>query len=849
MFILTHSIFYSQVTDSFTDGDFTTNPVWAGTDADFIVNGSMELQLNSLAAGTSYLSTSHNLADLNNKEWNFKVRQSFSPSSSNYGRVYLTASSADLSSDPDGFYLQFGEAGSLDPVKFFKVESGVDTELMSGPSAQIATSFDIGVRVVRDNSGSWELFIDPNGGTAYNLEASVTDATNLLGTHFGVYDVYTISNATNFYYDDFYIGDEIFDVTPPDLINVIPIDADNIDLIFNEALDPTNASDANNYDIQPFLSASNAVLDGVNPTIVHLTLSASMINGSSYEVFALNMQDLSGNTNPSQSLTYQYLIPEIPLPGDVIINEFICDPSPVIGLPELEFVEIYNRSNKIFDVQDWKLGDASSNGTIQQGYLLPGEYMVLTATANVDSFNLSTAVTSFPSLNNSGDNIVLRSDLGVEIDSITYNLDWYNDPNKESGGYSIERINPNDPCTDFSDWSGSNNPSGGTPGTQNSVYDTTPDTFAPQVDQILAFAPSFLQVYFTEGMDSTSLADAVITTNPALTIQNLYVVEAHPTMITIEFQETFTASQTYAITLQNIADCWLNTTTISSQFALPDPAEPGDLIINEIVFNPITGGSDWVEIYNNSDKLIDLYQMELANWDNDTISNNKIIEEHFLVYPDSYVVISSDTSHILQNFPAAIPGRFVESDLPSYNNDDGTVYLIASGDVLDEVTYSSDWHFKLIDSEDGKSLERIDPDGESSSASNWHTAAEAIGFGTPGGRNSQYYPAISNGDFSYTSEIISPDNDGFQDVLQINYELTDTGYLGTFTIYDDRGRLVATVMKSELLAAEGTFTWQGVKDDGTKASIGTYVGVFEAFKVDGGALFAKRKAFVLAGKL
>jgi len=205
---------------------------------------------------------------------------------------------------------------------------------MSGPSAQIATSFDIGVRVVRDNSGLWELFIDPNGGTAYNLEASVTDATNLLGTHFGVYDVYTISNATNFYYDDFYIGDEIFDVTPPDLINVIPIDADNIDLIFNEALDPTNASDANNYDIQPFLSASNAVLDGVNPTIVHLTLSASMINGSSYEVFALNMQDLSGNTNPSQSLTYQYLIPEIPLPGDVIINEFICDPSPVIGLPE-----------------------------------------------------------------------------------------------------------------------------------------------------------------------------------------------------------------------------------------------------------------------------------------------------------------------------------------------------------------------------------------------------------------------------------------------------------------------------------------------------------------------------------
>ena len=79
--------------------------------------------------------------------------------------------------------------------------------------------------------------------------------------------------------------------------------------------------------------------------------------------------------------------------------------------------------------------------------------------------------------------------------------------------------------------------------------------------------------------------------------------------------------------------------------------------------------------------------------------------------------------------------------------------------------------------------------------------------------------------------------------------MTEPGFVGTFSVYDDRGRLVATVMNSELLGSEGTFVWKGVTDNGTKASIGTYVGVFEAWDVNGGAIFVKRKAFVVAGNI
>lgn len=846
---LTNSLLFAQIIENFTDGDFTTNPTWTGTTADYIVNPSMELQLDNTVAAISYLSTSHGLATLDSKEWTFWTKQSFSPSSGNYGRVYLTSSSADLSTDPDGFYLQLGEAGTGDAVRLFKCDGGVHTELITGTAGQIATSFTIGVRVVRDATANWSLYIDDAGGANYSLAGSTTDATALLGTHFGFFSEYTVSNADNFFYDSIYVGDEIVDTDPPVLVSATAINANQIDVLFDEAVDQVTAETIGNYDIQPFLSATTATLDGTNPALVHLVPTSPLTNGNSYTLYSNLVEDVSGNASASQSADFMYLIAEAVSPGDIVINEFFCDPTPQVGLADAEFVELYNRSNKILNVQDWTLADASSNGTLQNGWLLPGEYIVLASTANVDSFAVATGVTSFPSLNNSGDNIVIRDNNGILLDSISYTIDWYNDEDKDGGGYTIERINPNDPCSDFSDWSASNDALGGTPGLQNSIFDDTPDTGLPQIDQMVALAPNYVEVYFTEGMDSLSLVNSNITINPGLTIQNTYVIGAHPSMFTLQFVENLANSQVYSMELEDVADCWLNVATLNGQFALPETAEAGDVVINEILFDPLTGGSDWVELYNNSDKLIDLYQMELANFDDDTIGGNAMINTHFSLYPGEYVVITEDENQIIQDYPAAVVGRFVESDVPSLTNDSSTVYLIKGLTVIDRVAYTDDWHFQLLDNTDGKSLERIDPNGLSSDANNWHTAAEAIGFGTPGGENSQLNPVVNSGNFTFESETISPDNDGYEDLLQVNYQMEASGMIGKFVIYDDRGRLVKEVFTSELLASEGVFTWDGIREDGTKASIGTYVAIFEAFDVSGAVIFAGRKVFVVAGKL
>jgi len=46
---------------------------------------------------------------------------------------------------------------------------------------------------------------------------------------------------------------------------------------------------------------------------------------------------------------------------DVIINELFADPSPQIGLKDKDFVELYNRSNKVINLAGFIVTDGTSN--------------------------------------------------------------------------------------------------------------------------------------------------------------------------------------------------------------------------------------------------------------------------------------------------------------------------------------------------------------------------------------------------------------------------------------------------------------------------------------------------------
>ena len=431
------------------------------------------------------------------------------------------------------------------------MEAGSSSVICSGSDGQIATSFDVNIKVTL-NSGVWTLYSDFDGGTNFNFESSNTDPSVLTGSHFGFLDAYTSSNATKFYYDDIYVGDLIIDTEPPQLIQVNILNVTEIDLLYNEPLDITNSSIASNYGIQPNLGITIASLDNLNSSLAHLTLTSPLQNGITYSVSSNGITDVSGNISGIQSLEFEYLVGEDAIKGDLIITELFVDPTPVIGLPEVEYVEIYNKSDKIFDLSDWKLADASSNGTITEGWILPGAYLILVPTSSIDSFNVSNiaAVVSFPSLNNSGDDVKLINPEGIEVDLISYTDDWYQDEIKKSGGYSLERINLDDPCSDVSNWSASISSNGGSPGVENSIYDSNPDNLSPHITSTLALAPNYLAIEYNEGMDSVSFDNASFEFNPLLTISNIYIEAQFSKNIMLSFNEELISSQTYTYSIQ-----------------------------------------------------------------------------------------------------------------------------------------------------------------------------------------------------------------------------------------------------------------------------------------------------------
>ncbi|HUC82727.1 MAG TPA: lamin tail domain-containing protein, partial [Flavisolibacter sp.] len=170
---------------------------------------------------------------------------------------------------------------------------------------------------------------------------------------------------------------------------------------------------------------------------------------------------------------------------DVVITEIMADPSPVVGLPNAEFIEIKNISSSPFNLSGWRLSDATGTATISTSFVLqPDSLVILCANTNVASFSgfgRTLGVASFPSLDNDGDVITLRSPQGRIIHSIAYTIEWYANEAKKEGGWTLEMIDPKNPCGGKSNWKACANNLGGTPGRTNSVNGVNIDDTPPQL--------------------------------------------------------------------------------------------------------------------------------------------------------------------------------------------------------------------------------------------------------------------------------------------------------------------------------------------------------------------------------
>ncbi|WP_423129329.1 hypothetical protein [Gaoshiqia sp. Z1-71] len=257
-------------------------------------------------------------------------------------------------------------------------------------------------------------------------------------------------------------------------------------------------------------------------------------------------------------------------------------------------------------------------------------------------------------------------------------------------------------------------------------------------------------------------------------------------------------------------------------------AQAGDILINELLFNPYADGSDFVELFNRSEKSIRLDHLFIASRD-----GNQELRQIYAVSaapdymePGAYLLLSEDTTGIPFFYLRSCPENFWQMEkLPSYPNASGYVVLLDDSlNVIDELAYRETMHNPLLANRKGVSLERVSADRESDDPENWLSAAAAVGFATPGCPNSmQLHPEYVQAEIRLEPTVFSPNNDGYQDYLSIHYRLPEPDYRANLKLFDSRGSYLQDLVKNETIGQEGEWTWTGMLEDGSKARIGIYV--------------------------
>jgi hypothetical protein len=840
-----------QMSDDFSDGDFISNPIWSGTSSAFIINSSHQLQVSNTIAATSYLSTPLLISFTGNIEWEFYIKQSFSGSGGNFSRIYLASDQQNLTMPLNGYYLQFGEAGSNDAITLFRQSGTTSTLVCRAPNGGITAAFSMRVKVSRSSTGLWEIFMDNMEGAGFVSQAQGTDNVHASSSYFGLRSTYTLSNATKFFYDDFAITiHPAPDVTSPTLLSVFPVSSTVIEVEFSENVEAGLAEDESNYSIEG-ISPAMAILQS-NQHTVSLTFIQPFTNGLTVTLSLKSIQDLAGNKMAVTNEDFMFFQSVNAINKDIVITEILADPSPPLNLPESEFIELYNRSDNPFDLKDWTLTDGSSAAKLSSLILLPHEYLILCSATRSGQFTLfgrTLGVTAFPSLNNTGEALVLKDPTGLTIDSVNYSDTWYKDNEMKDGGWSLELIDPENTCADSENWIVSEDEHGGTPGKQNSVFANKPDVTGPTVISAFPVSGSVIILQFNEKLSKTLPSLTNIVFQPPQSISKISFADKSLTVLQLTLASKLAGGLKYVLSMSNVYDCagnGIQQEFSSVTFALPEKADSLDLVVNEVLYNPRPTGVDFVEVYNRSSKFINLKNWKLANG----LGVNKIISgKDLLLEPEGYIVLTTDGNVLKGEYILGAVKNFLNMTMPPLSDDEGTITLTDDqGEIIDSFSYSEKLHSKFLKDNEGVSLERITFARPTSDQQNWKSASSTVGYATPGylNSNARTEGLMNDQSIAVQPEIFVPLY-GQPDFTEITYDFEQGGYVANVKILDPQGREIKQLANNELLSKEGSFRWDGDQENGNKARIGAYMVWFEIFD-SSGIVKTFRKRVVIADK-
>lgn len=538
----------------------------------------------------------------------------------------------------------------------------------------------------------------------------------------------------------------------------------------------------------------------------------------------------------------------------------MADPTPSAGLPSNEWIELKNISSGPVNLLNWRIGDASGQSGPMPGFTLQPDSFVIVCTgsavAAMSVYGRTISVTSFPSLDNDGDQLFIKAANGLTIHAVGFTSSWYRNELKKEGGWTLEMTDPTNPCGGAGNWKASTAGTGGTPGRKNETDAVNTDTSGPQLKRAYTTDSLTILLVFDEPLDSLSGAMlSNYSSDGGLILHSAVPVPPLFSQVQLKLGSPMMQNSVYTITAINITDCRGNAigAANTARTGLSSDPAPGEWIINEILFNPRSNAYDYVEFYNKSNKILDAAGLYIANRNNSgVISSVKVLSTvPYCIFPGEHIVVTEDAGSLSLNYLVKNPDQLlVIPSLPSFPDNEGTVLALNfQGAATDEVKYKDDWHFKLLANTEGVSLERIDPSARSQDASNWHSAASTAGYGTPGYANSQYKQINDvQATVHVSPKLFSPDNDGRDDIVSLQYAVTEPGYIANVTIYDAAGSVVRNLVRNGTLGLNGYWNWDGLDERGLQLPVGVYVLFTEFFNLRG-----KKKQFknsvVLARKL
>lgn len=267
---------------------------------------------------------------------------------------------------------------------------------------------------------------------------------------------------------------------------------------------------------------------------------------------------------------------------------------------------------------------------------------------------------------------------------------------------------------------------------------------------------------------------------------------------------------------------------------------PGEIVFNELLPNPFEGGSEYIELYNRSERSLSLAGLAIATRKNDGNLSTRypLSSVPFKVPSGGYVLLTKNQEGVSSFYLISSPDVLHELRLPVLANTASTLVLLQAADakVIDEVSYAKGWHAAWVKNEKGIALERIDPDRPTQEASNWTSASETAGYGTPGYRNSQFGAEQAETPTGIEAPVYSETTGEYG----INYYLDQPGYSCRAWVFDTAGRRLAEVANQTLSGREGCFTWSGRASDGSRLTPGVYLFYADLYHTNGKTKAYKR---------